>query len=723
MTTMSTSVGRPLDRVDGRAKVTGAAQYAAEVRLPDMAYAVLVTSTIARGRIIGVETEPARRVGGVHAVLTHENAPRLREPDRGDPHAARGGALGERSVPLAGADVHFAGQPVAVVVAETLEQAEHAASLVRVRYAPERPVLQIADAMATAARPDRYQGEPLQHRRGDPDAALRAEGTVRIERTYTTPVETHVAMEPGAAVASWADGMLTVYDATQWVLGVRATLAEMFGLAPERVRVHCPFTGGAFGSKGQQWPHVVLAAMAARVTGRPVKLVLTRAQTFTGMGHRPPTVQTVTLAATAEGRLTAIRHATVQPTSPLTDYIESCALGTSAVLYACPNVDLPHTLVRVNVAAPTYMRAPGEAPGTFAIECAMDELAEALALDPLELRLRNYAERDPASGRPWSSKHLRECYALGAERFGWARRTPAPGSMRDGGLLVGWGMATAVYPANRWPASASVRLFDDGCAVVRSATHDLGTGSYTVFAQVAADALGLPAERVAFELGDTAFPPAPLSAGSNSAASVSEAIVAAARAVRGKVSALSAFAGAPADGAPFADVLKAAGVPSVDASASVPGADDGGPVTFESFGAQFCEVAIDPVLPRVRLRRVVSVHDVGRVLNHKLARSQIMGGVVMGAGMALMEHTVYDPRSGRPVTDNLADYHVPVCADIGAIEVDFIEHPDTRFNTLGCRGLGEIGITGVAAAIANAVYHATGRRVRDLPMTPDILAA
>ncbi|HEY3203688.1 MAG TPA: xanthine dehydrogenase family protein molybdopterin-binding subunit, partial [Thermoanaerobaculia bacterium] len=707
--------------VDGRLKVTGGAKYAAEFSPAGLAHAVLVQSTIARGRIIAIELAEARRSPGVIAILTHENAAKLREPK---PDFFKGGVPGEMRLPLSDATIHHAGQHIAVVIADSLEQARRAASLVKVRYREEKPVLEVEEAESTATYPKEFFGEELQHHRGNVDAALAAPGVVKIEQTYKTPVETNNPMEPSATVAEWNGERLTVHNATQWVMGARAILAEAFGIPRENVRVICPFVGGGFGCKGFQWPHEMLAAMAARATGRPVKLVLTRAQMFTSVGHRPPTVQTVALAADKEGRLTAIRHETVQPTSLTTEHVEACGMASSKFLYACPNVSTPHKLLRVNVGAPTPMRAPGECPGTFALESAMDELADALGMDPIELRLRNHADIHPAKGKPWSSKYLKECYAVGAEKFGWKRRSREPRSMREGDLLVGWGMATATYPGYRFSSSAKVRISSDGNARVTAATHDLGTGAYTVFTQVAADALGLPVERVTFELGDTNFPAAPVAGGSNSTASVSEAILEAAAAAKSKLAALASSDPKSLSLTPerISELLSRAGLPSVEAEASVSLDEEKSKAfAFQSFGAQFCEVKIDPLLPRVRVTRFVSVIDNGRVLNPRTSRSQVMGGVTMGIGMALMEHTAYDPRTGRPVTDNFADYAIPVNADVGSIEVELIDRPDPQINTLGCRGIGEIGITGVAAAIANAVYHATGRRVRELPITPDKL--
>jgi xanthine dehydrogenase YagR molybdenum-binding subunit len=709
--------------VDGRRKITGTARYAAELRHPHLAHAVLVQSTIAKGRIVAIDAAAARRAPGVIEILSHQNALKLQKAPGGPkskPTAS--GKLGDDRLPFSDDVIHYAGQHVALVVAETLDQARHAASLVKVRYQAEKPALEIADAASTAYFPEKSFGQDLQHHRGDVDAALAASGVLKVQQTYTTPVETNNPMEPSATVASWEGDRLTVSDSTQAVIGTRGVLAQAFGVPKENVRVLCPFTGGGFGCKGFQWPHTLLAALAAKMTNRPVQLNLTRQQMFTSVGHRPPTVQTMTLAARRDGTLTAIRHDTLQPTAITTEFIEPCGTTTSKLLYACENVSTPHRLVRVNVAPPTPMRAPGDSPGSFALESAMDELAYALGIDPLELRLRNHADRDMGEGKPWSSKHLKECYQRGAETFGWSKRSLKPRSMKDGDLLVGWGMATALYPGNRRPASARIRYSADGRALVQAATQDLGTGSYTVFTQVAADALGLPVERITFELGDSDFPEAPVSGGSNTAASVSEAVLQAAAALKAKLAGAAAAAGAADPSLPLADLLARSGLPAVEAQADVKLEDEKTkPYSIHSWGAQFCEVKIDPLLPRVQVTRWVSVIDVGRILNPKMSRSQVMGGVTMGIGMALMEETVYDRRTGLPVTDSFQDYLIPVNADVPPVEVELLDHPDPVINTLGCRGVGEIGITGVAAAIANAVFHATGRRVRDLPITPDKL--
>jgi xanthine dehydrogenase YagR molybdenum-binding subunit len=737
------AVGAAIDRVDGRLKATGAALYAADAPVAGLLHGVIVGSLVARGRVKAIDADAARKAPGVAAVVTHENMPRLKQPGS---DFIRGGILNEDRLPLSDDRIHYAGQYLAVVAAETPEQARYAASLVKVSYADEQPplaALEDAPQLEDAQR-DAF-GQPLHYHRGDMEKALTAGGLVTIDATYTTPIETHNPMEMCATVAEWDGDRLTVHDSTQWVKGTQAILAECFGLPRENVRVLCPYLGGGFGCKGFINPHTVLAAAVARVAGRPLKLPLTRAQMFVGTGHRPFTKQQLTVAATQDGALAAIRHVTTQSGSLVGDWMETCGNSTSQVMYACPHVQIAHRLARLHVGSPTFMRGPGEMPGNFALESALDELACALGMDPVELRLRNHAAVHPATGKPWSSNYLKDCYALGAEKFGWRRRTPQPRSMRDGPWLVGWGMATASYPGYRFPASARARLSADGRAQVSTAGHELGTGAYTVYSQAAADALGLPVARVSFEMGDSRLPDAPVAGGSNSTASITEAVVAAAAAARAKLirlavaDAASPLHGLPEDqaalrdgrliaasepsrGEPFTAVLERGNLAGVEGEASVQLSEEkSGNFAFQSFGAQFCEVQVDEWLGRVRVTRWVGAFDPGRVLNPKTARSQVLGGIIMGIGAALMEHTVYDRRTARPVTDNLADYAVPVHADSPRIEACFIDRPDPHINTLGCRGVGELSITGVAAAVANAVHHATGKRIRDLPITPDKL--
>jgi xanthine dehydrogenase YagR molybdenum-binding subunit len=705
------SIGEPLDRVDGRLKVTGGALYALEQRVEHPAHAVILTSTIAKGRVKSVDTAAAAKAPGVLAVLTPENAPRL-------PGAQQGGGGGGRPamrVPTLLQDdlVHYNGQPIGVVVANTLEQAMSAARLVRVRYAAEEPVLD----MATAPRNPPDQVHPLggerSYSRGDVEQGLR-DADVRLDETYTTPLENHNPMEMHSSIAQWdGDAKLTLYESTQGIFSVRNTLARTFGLKPENVLVLSPFTGGGFGSKGGAWSHEVLAAMAAKKVGRPVKLSLTRQQMFGPVGGRPMTVQRVALGAKSDGTLTAIRHNSTSNTSTLEDWVEP-ALSQTRMLYACPNVATQYDLVRINVGSPTFQRAPGESTGTYALESAMDELAIALKMDPVQLRLAAYADRDPGSGHPWSSKALRDCYAVAAARFGWSKRNPEPRSMRNGRWLVGWGMATATYPARRAAAGASARMMPDGRAVIRAGSQEIGTGTYTVMTQIAADALGLPPDHVRFELGSTDMPENPASTGSVTAASKGSAVHEAATALKKKMDELAA-------GRTYASVFETNGNTRVEVTITAkPGAEQQ-QYSLHAFGAVFTEVHVDPDLGLIRVPRVVTAHDVGRVLNAKTARSQIQGGVVWGIGMALLEQTHIDPRTGRYVNADLAEYQVPVNADVGTIDVHFVDGHDAHVNPIGAKGAGEIGITGVAASIANAVYHATGRRVRDLPIRLEAL--
>jgi len=698
------AVGQPIERVDGPKKVTGGACYAADFPAKELAYALIVTSRIARGRVARVEKEAAAGLPGVLAILTHANAPRLPREGRGGVHDDAG-----RETSLLQTDrVRYNGEPVALVIADSLEQAREAAARVHVIYAPEVPLLDFDAAKRELDPPEESGRTPPDKDWGDVARGF-AQAEVRIEAVYSTPFEHHHPIEPHATLARWDGERLTLHDATQYVTGVRETIAKTFGIDPEKVRVVSPFVGGAFGSKGSVWSHVALAALAAKHVGRPVRLVLDRVQMFGPVGGRPRTEQHLRLGAGPDGTLTAVRHDVISHTSRFEDFVEPCAQPTRA-LYACPNGATSHRLARMDVATPTFQRAPGESTGTFALESAMDELAYALGLDPLELRLRNYADAEPSSGKPWSSKRLRECYDVASRRFGWSKRDPRPRSMRDGHWRVGWGMATATYPGHLEAAKASARRLPDGSFVVRAGTHDLGTGTYTVMTQVAADALGVPVERVRFELGDTRLPRAPTSGGSMTVASVAPAVEAACRALREK---LASTPDSPHP--PFAEVEAHGEAKPVTKD------EEAQAIACRSFGALFVEVRVDEALGIVRVPRIVGAYSVGRVLNPKTAASQIRGGLVMGIGMALLEESVLDPRHGRIVNGNLAEYHLPVNADVGEIDVTFVEENDTRFNSVGARGVGEIGITGVAGAIANAVFHATGKRIRALPITLDKL--
>lgn len=740
------TIGPARNRVDGRLKVTGAAKYSVEFEVPNLAHSWPVEANIAKGKITAIDTKAAESALGVLKVLTHLNAPKPKEAKAKEESNSGHGIRNEERNPLSDDQVYYAGQYVGLVVAETIEQAQHAASLVRVSYAPEQPLLSMDAARTKGDKPKSNHNEDVQLKKGDVDATLKKDDLVKIEQTYYTPTETHNPIEMSGTIAMWeGDTKLTLYDATQFVKGVQSVLARSHGLDPEDVRVICPFVGGAFGCKGAVWPHVLFSAMAAKAVGRPVKFHVPRKHMFTGTGHRTPTRQTIRLAATGDGKLQAMEHVSETLTSPVGEYVESCGARSTGMLYASPAIRVEEVTYPVNVSTPTFMRAPGECPGTYALESAMDELAYALKMDPVALRVANHADNHPIKDVPFSAKHLKDAYQRGAEIFGWSKRNSQPRSMREGDLLVGWGMATATYPAHKMGAAARVQLRADGTATVQCATHDLGTGAYTAFTQVSSELLGVPFENVTFELGKSDFPFGPVAGGSNSTATVSTAIHEAANLLHKALAEIavkdtkSPLRNAKVDDigmvAPgrigvvkdqtksdaYTDILKRAGRDSIEVQNELKEPEENKKFAFQSFGAHFCEVKIDPLLPRVQVTRVVSVMNCGRIVTAKPARSQIMGGVVMGIGMALTEETAYDPQTGLPATRNLADYHVPTNADIPHLEVEFVGEPDFTFNPIGARGMGEIGITGIAAAVANAVFHATGKRVRDLPITPDKL--
>jgi xanthine dehydrogenase YagR molybdenum-binding subunit len=705
-------IGQPVSRVDGRQKVTGAATYAAEFDQPGQAYGVIVRSTVANGRIASMDSTAAQRASGVLAVLTHRNAPRLAyRPHKGLPDPA----TGERLHVLQDDRVNHQGQPIALVIAETLEQANHAATLVRVTYADEAGITDISRVVPiepTQQKTDQGETRPPQTRRGDPERALTT-AEVKVEHTYVIPRENHNPIEMHATIAAWDGDRLTLWDKTQWVHNTADEIAAVFSIPEENIRVISPFVGGAFGSGLRTWPHVTLAALGARVTGRPVKVMLSRREMYYAVGYRPHTVQRVALGASRDGRLTAILHEGYQETSRYEEFSEAL-LNASRLLHSCPNVDTRHRLAPMNVHTPTYMRAPGEASGIFALESAMDELAVALNFDPVELRLRNEPEMDEFKKLPFSSRSTRECYRSAAERFGWNRRSPEPRSMRDGRWLIGWGMATATYPMNYAPATAMARLLPDGTAEVMSASSDMGPGTWTSMTQVAAEALGLPIERVKFTLGDTRLPRAPIHGGSMTMASVGSAVQAACRKVRE-----DAIARGGAND--LVDAMRRIAQP-IEAMADVKPGDESRRFSMHAFGAVFVEVAVDPDLGETRVRRIVGAYGAGRIVNPKTSRSQCVGGMIGGIGMALMEHSVVDARNGRVPNANFAEYAVPVHADAPPLmDVIFVEEHDPHVNPLGVKGVGEIAMVGVAPAIASAIFHATGKRIRELPITPDKL--
>ncbi|MEO7715232.1 MAG: xanthine dehydrogenase family protein molybdopterin-binding subunit [Capsulimonas sp.] len=740
--TTDAAVGKPMDRVDGRLKVTGGAKYAAEFPLPNLAHAVMITSTIAKGRVAKMDTSAADAAPGVIKVLTPMNAPRLPNDPSYSPGGASGRPQDRKLSVLQNSAVYYTNEPIGLVIAETLEQAMHAAALVQVEYKEEKPALNMGREKKNAYKPKAANQEPTDTHRGDIASGQR-DASRRVEQTYTTPMENHNPMEPHATTAVWdGDDRLTVYDATQGVFGVQNVLSRIFALPKSNVRCVSYFVGGGFGCKGSVWSHIPLAAMAAKSVGRPVKLSLTRAQMFGMVGYRPQTEQDLMVAAKSDGAITASRHASWSNTSTFDEFVEPTAAVTR-ILYESPAQETSHRLVRLNYGTPTFMRAPGESPGTFAIETAMDELAYSLKMDPVQLRLKNYAEADPESKKPWSSKSLRECYKVGSEKFGWDKRMPEPRSMTaPDGRLLGMGMASATYPVRRSAASALARLLPDGTAYVQAGTQDLGTGTYTIMTQIAADALGLPVERVRFELGDTEMPETPVSGGSQTAASTGSAVKQAGLAARDQAvqmaladpsSPLHGMSAADLDvkngmifvkaqpdkGETYAELIARQKLPKIEAKTQSKPGEEKNQYAMHSFGAVFVEVLVDPDLGEIRLNRIVGAYGAGKILNAKTGRSQLIGGIVYGVGMAMMEHTIPDPRTGRIVNRDLGEYHVPVNADIPDIDITFVDEVDTIINPVGAKGIGEIGITGVVAAIGNAVYHATGVRVRDLPITLD----
>lgn len=740
---MATYVGTATSRVDGRAKVTGMAQYAAEFQALDLAYGSIVTSTITKGTIRRIDASRALAVPGVLDVLTHENRPAL----AGNDQAYKDDVAPEGSPyrPLYDNKIMFNGQPIALVVAETSEAATFAASLVGVEYDQQPHVTDIFSGRK-AAVPIKAPANPMEamfappRMRGKPDEALAA-AAVRHEAEYFVPIEHHNPMELYAATAVYgAGGRLTVYDKTQGVQNVQRYLCSALGMKSEDIRVMSPYMGGGFGSGLRPQFEALLAALAALALKRPVRVVLTRAQMYV-LGYRPAMIQSIALGANAGGTLDVITHDAVTVTSQYEDFHRQ-ETGWSGVLYKSPNAKYAHGLAKLDLATSCDMRAPSAATALFALESAMDELAIALKVDPLELRLRCYSDRDQHENKPFRSKALRECYQQGAEAFGWSKRNPEPRSMRDGSELVGWGMATGIWEALQAPITVRIALTANGFAEVSCATSDIGTGTYTIMAQVAADMLGLPLDNISIKLGDSTLPASPVEGGSWIATSVANGIATTAAAIRDELLGLakkvpnSPLANASSDGVvladgrlvskqdaargvSIADAMRQGGVERIEREETTSPSDDHS-LANNTHAAHFIEVKIDEEIGVIRVTRAVSAVAAGRILNTKTAGSQIMGSVVWGIGMALHEETLIDHRFGRIMNANIAEYHVPVHADIHDIKVIFVDEKDSS-NPLGLKGVGEIGIVGVAAAVANAVYHATGKRVRDLPITLDKL--
>jgi xanthine dehydrogenase YagR molybdenum-binding subunit len=735
--TATSYLGKPTSRIDGHAKVTGLAKYAAEYNVPGLAHGFVISSAIAKGRIKRIHTADALSVDGVLDVFTHEHRPKLASSH--EKYTDEVAPSGSPFRPLYDDKILFSGQPVALVVAEEFEIARFAASLIRVEY-ERKP--HVTDFDAQRKRGAISKRDPAQSvARGNPAPAFE-QAAVRIKAEYRMPVEHHNPMEPFAATAVWeGDDRITVFDKTQGPQNCRNYVAGVFGMPRDKVRVLSPYVGGGFGSGLRPQYELLLAVLAARALKRSVRVTLTRQQMFT-LGYRAANVHELVLAANSDGNLASFRHEAVSMTSQFEDFQRNL-VNWSSLLYRCANADLGQGLVKLDQNTPCDMRAPGGAEGAYAIECAMDELAYAANIDPLELRLINYSDKDQIEDRRYSSKQLRECYRQGAEKFGWSNRSPQPRSMRDGNELVGWGMATGIWEAMQMPASAKAVLTANGSVEIASATADIGPGTYTWMTQLAAEMLGVPIENVTAKLGDSALPDAPVEGGSFTVSSVGSAIHAACRAVQKELLGLaqkmarSPLAGAKLDDVVFAegkirhkheesrevsvaDAMRAGKADRIEKEASAE-PNERSKYSHSTHSAVFAEVKADEQLGVIRVTRVVSAVAAGRILNPKLASSQILGAVVGGIGMALHEETVTDHRFGRFMSHNLADYHVPVNADVHAIDVIFVEEKDDEINPLGVKGVGEIGIVGVAAAVANAVYHATGKRVRDLPITLDKL--
>ncbi len=745
---MNGAIGQEVSRVDGPAKVTGAARYSGEIALPDLTYAALVGAEIASGRVAAIDTTAAERAAGVAAILTHHTMPKVNHVPL-LPSLLGGPAPGETFFPMQDDVIHYAGQPVAIVVAGSLERAQHAATLVRVSYAETASVTTIGQGRADAYEPDKLFGGlmPGRTERGNVEDGFAA-ADLRVETTFRFAANHHNALEALTTIAAWDGDQLTLYDSCQGIKAVQLTVAALLGMSPSKIRVLTRFVGGAFGSKAMVWPHVTLTALAAQHVRRPVRLVLPRGQMFTSCGHREEQEQHIELGAGRDGRLTAVRHHKVSVTSPFDDWAEP-AFGVASTLYDCPNYQGIHRLVRGNTMTPTFTRGPGEALGVFTLECALDELASELGIDPIELRRRNLTDADPTTGHPWSSSGLAECFERGAARFGWAGRNPQPRSERDGNWLIGTGMATAGYPVAFFMRTqrARAQLYADGTAVVQTATQEFGTGMVTVLTQVAADGLGIDLGNVRLEFGDTDLPTAGSPVGSNGAMMVSAAVHNAATAVRDQLTALAVSdPRSPLHGADPARIAVAGGRMAL--AGNLDDADAGEtyaslmqrhlmndteaigswdpppldtPYGLLTFGAQFARVAVDADLGIIRVRHMTGAFAPGRILNPKTARSQLMGGMLWGMSQALLEGNHMDTRRGRWASTSLGDYLVPVNADAPDVDVELIEVEDAVTGPLGVKGVGEIGQVGSAAAIANAVYHATGYRPRELPIAAEHL--
>lgn len=744
----SSPVGRDTRRVDGPYKVTGLAQYTADFRFPGMLYAVPVEATIANGRVVKLDTAAAEKMPGVRAILHRGNIGSI---SRAIWEGGFEGVTEERRPPFEDDIVRYYGQYIALAVAETFETAKAAADAVRPTYSKETP--NVATHLEPDDEPDIVlttygPRERLQSQRGDAKGAF-ATAPVKLDQTYITPTETQNPLEPHATTAVWDESTLTLYESSQGVVNLRAVLAQMFGLPKENVRVITKYVGSGFGCKLFPWTQCALAAAAARQVGKPVKLVLSRKMMFQTVGHRPRTQQRVRLGATTDGKLVSLQHDYIYDRSILDAHHEDCGEATP-FQYSVPNLRVAFGRAKRNIGGGADMRGPGRVPGLYATESAMNELADQLKIDPVKLRILNEPKIDESLGLPFSSRHLVECFELGAEKFGWSRRTPQIGSMKLNGLTLGWGIAGCSWQASRDMCQATVELRNDGTVRVATATQDIGTGTYTILAQLAAQKTGVPVEKVEVALGDTSLPPGPISGGSLATGSLVPGVFAAAdKAITSLLIVATMTPGSPfekrkpdelvlesgrvfvkGDGSsksvPFQDLLRGANLRLVTGSGRSEASlfSNAKPkFSTHSFGCHFAEITWQPEIARLRVSRVVTVIDAGRIINPLTARNQIQGAVVMGIGMAFFEHTTYDPQNGAPINSSLADYLVTVNADAPPIDVHFLNYPDTEINELGARGMGEIGLTGIAAALTDAVHHATGVRVRELPVKIENLIA
>jgi xanthine dehydrogenase YagR molybdenum-binding subunit len=723
-------IGAGVPRIDGPDKLSGRANYAADNLPPNLAYGYGVFSTVASGKVSQLSVDEARNMPGVIDIFHHGHFPTLYHTPSS---LAQGNKVEETRLPFEDERVYYEGQFVALVVADTFENARAAARRVKVTYSADKAVANLEQGLEANGT----QVGSGNHERGDAASAFDSAATT-IDVTYRTSVETHNPMEMHASTAWWDNGDLTIFDASQGVVVAKGALSKIFAMPPERITVHAPYIGSGFGSKLWTWPHAIATAAASRELGRPVQLVVPRQQMFTTTGHRPETRQRLRLATDDNGKLVSLRHESINTTSFTDQYVETCGSVTKS-LYSCPNLTVSHETTQVNRGTPTSMRAPGAAPGLFALESAIDEMADAAGVDPVQFRLDNYAERDESKDLDFSSNHIVEATNQAAERFGWADRNPQIGSMREGREIVGYGMAACNWEALKMACDARVSIRADGTAFASCATQDIGTGTYTIVAQTVSDVTGIPIDRITVKLGDSSYPDGPVSGGSWATATTLPAIAGAARNAldemkRYATGSNGAFAGVSgeelevangglrnADGrqVSFAEILEAGRYGSADGEAHTEAADS--KYSYRSFGAHFVEVRWDPGISHLRVARVVSAIDVGKVINETTARNQVEGAVVMGIGMGLFEATEYDERNARPVNNDYAEYVVPVHADQPEIDVILLDYPDLAFNEYGARGIGEIGITGLAAAVANAVHHATGKRIRELPITLDKL--